>query len=188
MINIPVTLFEQRRLSSTPWNQLPLVEGCFVAGGALRNLFLGRPQDTDIDLFVSSKETYEKQRKALEDAGFEFARGNSKFVELKRAGLKVQVIGFEFYPTIEAVLQSFDFTICQFGLSPDKQAIIATEAAVVDAARQRLVMVSAKYPVATMKRFWKYMRVGFQPCNETYKTFLEMSRRADVNLEVMYID
>lgn len=171
-----------------PWQSLPLVDKTFVAGGAVRNLFLGKPQDTDTDVFCSSNEAFDAQRSALADAGFELSRGNNKFAEYKRTGLKVQVIGFAFFSTIEEVLDSFDFTICQFGISDDKQSIVATDAAIVDAARGRLVMATVKYPVATMRRFWKYMKAGFQPCNETYKTFLEMARGADVNLSVQYID
>ena len=188
IVSIPVSTFEDRANFAKPWEQIPQLDGLYVAGGSCRKLFLGQFQDSDVDVFATSKEVLESCREKLEASGFVLKWGNDTVVELHRATTKVQLIGIAFYPTVEALLESFDFTICQFTLSADRTQLIATPAALIDAARKRLVLNSVTYAVATMKRLWKYKSQGFEPCNGTYKKFCELVKANDVNITTNYID
>lgn len=186
LITIPKAMLEARSIYN-PAASLQLVPGAFVAGGCVRRMFCGFPQDSDVDLFFKSEDQLKAQKLLLEVAGFAESRGTIKMSEYKRGKFTVQLIGFQFYETIESVLDSFDFTICQFGLKDG--GIVATPAAAIDAARRRLVAHKVTYPTATVLRLHKYLNQGFACCSGTVKQILESVRaNPDLSLEVKYID
>jgi len=85
IVSIPVSTFEYRANFAKPWEQIPQLDGLYVAGGACRKLFLGQFQDSDVDVFATSKEVLETCREKLEASGFVFKWGNDTVIELHRA-------------------------------------------------------------------------------------------------------
>lgn len=186
LISIPLPMLEARSIYN-PTTGLQLAPDTFIAGGCVRRMFCGMAQDSDIDLFFKNETALNLQKEMLESAGFVESRGSAKMNEYKRGKLTVQLIGFTYYESIDAVLDSFDFTICQFGIKDG--GIVATQAAVIDAARRRLVAHKVTYPTATVMRLHKYLNQGFQCCSGTVKQILEAVRaNPDLSLEVKYID
>lgn len=187
MIEVPVSLYESRVLAHNfPWSRIEQAENTFIAGGAVRDFVMNR-KATDVDIFCANRAAFEAQKSILWDTGYVGSRGNKDFTEFKRGDRIVQVIGFRWFQTIEEVIDSFDFTVSQFGLKDGK--IVATEQALVDAMAMRLVVHKVTYPVSTLRRLNKYIQKGFVACNGTYKQLVEGCRLAEeVNLNVEYVD
>ena len=85
---------------------------------------------------------------------------------------KVQLIhGGFFHNSAEALLASFDFTICQ--LATDGHTTLIGNSTLYDISQRKLVMSTVRYPVATLKRMMKYSRYGYNICNGEATKFLQ---------------
>lgn len=83
---------------------------------------------------------------------------------------KIQLIHFKFYANAAEVIDSFDFTLCQFAF--DGETLTYADFALFDAARKRLVIHKITYPVSTMRRLLKYQQQGFYACTGCLTTIL----------------
>ena len=77
--------------------------------------------------------------------------------------IDVQCIRFAFYADADAVINSFDFTICQFAF--DGATLTHGEYALWDLGRKRLAVHQITFPVSSMRRVLKYATQGFKACN-----------------------
>ena len=78
----------------------------------------------------------------------------------------------EFYrENANALLDSFDFTICQ--LLSDGQKVLAGNSTLYDISKKKLVVNTITFPVASMKRIVKYGRRGYDICNGEATKFLQ---------------
>lgn len=148
---------------------------CWIAGGFIRRWFNNLKQDSDIDLFFKDKETYDavcKHLTALTLSPAVETLNNTRFKILVEKGweIEVQCIKIAFYKDVDAVLDSFDFTICQFAF--DGKNIIATELAVIDSGRKRLVPHKITYGVSSLRRIIKYTKQGYYMCGGAATEFL----------------
>ena len=76
--------------------------------------------------------------------------------------VRVQGIHFRYYESVEAVIDSFDFTICQFGF--DGIALHAGEYSLWDLARKKLALHKLSFGVSTVRRLLKYQTQGYTAC------------------------
>lgn len=150
--------------------KIPPIEpscGCFIAGGAIRRWFTGGEKLSDIDVFGPSKSHTDEFIK-------EFGLNAVQTDDTKNAttyavaGVKLQVIK-HYHPTIEALLESFDFNVCQFGWSDD--GIFATQKAVIGVLRGHLSVatIHKDFAVDSLRRAFKYNAKGFTPCGGTIR-------------------
>jgi hypothetical protein len=79
--------------------------------------------------------------------------------------LKVQLVKFEFYANPEAVIDSFDFTICQCLWNGKR--IITGKDTLTHIALKQLHPHKLRYPVTFMRRFHKYESRGYHMFNDT---------------------
>jgi hypothetical protein len=98
--------------------------------------------------------------------------------------IKIQLITPRFYSSIFDLIDSFDFTVCQFAVSSDSPLIIYTRLlSVSDALNSALRINALEYPVATLKRTSKYIRYGFTPSPRLFDEIAlaidELFRRAE---------
>ena len=148
--------------------------GPWIAGGAVRNTIAGNPLDSDWDFFFAN----EQQAKDFEDE----LSGNlvkqtdkastfmlpAKIPEgMEGEGvvlpqMDIQAIKFQFYPSADAVIESFDYTISQFSF--DGTDIYVSPFALWDLARKRLVPTKITFAAASVRRMLKYAKQGYTLC------------------------
>jgi len=101
----------------------------------------------------------------------------------------VQCIRFSFYQSAEAVIDSFDYTICM--LAFDGATLTLGDFTLWDLGRKRLAIHKITYPVATMRRMLKYASQGFTACKGCLATILtETANQPELRqqLNIEYVD
>lgn len=170
----------------------PGVTGPWIAGGALRRTLLDEPLASDVDYFFRD----EAQKKAFNDAILE--KGGWLISEKEHAatyGVKVdhdtvivQAVTLAYYASLEDVLDSFDFTITQFGW--DGKDLVCGQFALWDLSRKRLALHKLTFGVSTVRRLIKYTRQGFTACSGVLASILEetVANPQTIAREVTYVD
>lgn len=177
----------------------PTPTGPWIAGGAVRRMITdGVLGDGDIDYFFQHQNQFGefcnmiRTNKTLTIMEEKVNENNIQFtltVPLSVAIIKVQAINFAYFLTVEELLDSFDFTVCQFAYDGDK--LYCGDMALWDLARKRIVVNNIRFPIATLRHMLKYSRQGFFACSGTLTEFLrktvEMGPQA-YNDKYKYID
>ena len=169
--------------------------GPWLAGGALRRTLAGRPLDSDFDYFFRDAEQLATFAQGLEARGLKKVRETEHHVQYKGhlAGamrdVDVQLIRFRYYDTPCAVIDSFDYTICQFAF--DGLSVTCGDYSLWDLGRRRLVINRITYPVSTMRRLLKYTKQGFTACGGCLARILtETAQSPELlgQLDIQYVD
>jgi hypothetical protein len=167
--------------------------GPWLAGGALRRTLTNQKLETDFDFFFRDKVQLEKFAAELERKGLTKRRETQHHVHYsgKVAGAtrEVQLIRFKYYENAIDVINSFDFTICQFAF--DGTTLTAGDHAFWDLGRKRLAINKITYPVSTMRRVLKYAKQGYYACNGALAAILRETARStelQQQLNISYID
>lgn len=169
----------------------PAAGGPWIAGGAIRRTLLDDPLSSDVDYFFRDEE----QRKAFDAAMLEKGWKISESPHATTYGIKVdhntaivQAISIGYYPTLADVLDSFDFTITQFGW--DGTDLVCGPFSLWDLARKRLALHRLTYGVSTVRRLIKYTRQGFTACSGVLASILEetVANPQTISREVTYVD
>lgn len=153
--------------------------GPWLAGGAIRRTLLRQPLASDFDFFFASEGQFnlfcDKVKKA---GGWQVAKnehntmfrlpsvapapiGEDEFSAYKPE-IEVQAITTRWYDSLEDVLDSFDFTLCQFGY--DGSRLVCGDYSLFDLGRKRLVPHKITFGTASMRRLLKYTNQGFTIC------------------------
>lgn len=164
-------------------DRLPCVSsvGPWLAGGAVRRTLLGTSlAESDYDFFFRTQQQYDDfcewmiDIHALKIAETPLQTTWTVFADEPASGqlpLKVQAIRVAFYESPEALLDTFDFTICQ--LVYDGTDLICGEYALWDLGRKLLVPHRVSFGVATLRRIIKYTKQGFYICGGGLGNILE---------------
>lgn len=170
----------------------------WLAGGAVRRIISGQKLDSDYDLFFTSLENLELFWAGIEkDKNIKITKEISSehnvtlildCKEYEIENLKLQLIKIEFYSSLEEVLRSFDYTLCQFGLDGNK--LVCGETSLWDLGRKRIVINTITYPVASLRRLLKYTSQGYYACQGCLVGLLSSVRDDPKSLDgtVKYID
>lgn len=81
-----------------------------------------------------------------------------------------QLITINYYSTVETLLDSFDYTICQF--ATDGENLYLGDTTLFDTVRKKLHINRITYSLATIRRLIKYSKQGFVACNGCLNTIL----------------
>lgn len=182
-----------------------LMDGVYLAGGALRCLLTNEPFDadsTDIDLFFRDGGVLEQVKKYLEKYTtyfkiFQCPEGKlASYVNLdgEEPKWKVQCISVDFYPNVESLIDSFDFTCTMFGtriLDDGTWELTTGESSMQDALDKRLVWNVITYPASSLRRLTKYVRKGYWMGEEQYQVFVNRVWEHDSNIQdakLVYVD
>lgn len=158
MINtIPLAEFPQGHLLTDfiTKEKITLSDHLWIAGGFVRKCLFGEQRWCDVDIFGPRFSTL---RSLLSNQGYalEYKKYN---VTYTKGNDVIQGINL-YYPTIQACLESFDFTICQFGF--DGTNIYTGPTTIRDYADRLLVINKITKPLSTLRRLKKYRQQGFQ--------------------------
>jgi hypothetical protein len=175
---------------------------CWIAGGFIRRWYYTLPQDSDIDLFFDSFETYELICEELTKISVnppvitEFNKSFAiKIGDLPSPGqvdpnkpwiLNVQAIHHNYYQSVEVLLDSFDFTMCQFAYNGID--ICITENGLIDSQRKRLVPHKITYGVSSLRRIIKYTKQDYYMCGGSASNFLTQITPENIRGDVISVD
>jgi hypothetical protein len=197
---------EQTDLGKTV-ERLPALtpQGPWLAGGALRRTLAGQSLDSDYDFFFASQEQFDEFCKQVKERGGWQISKNEHNTTLKMPSvapepigedeftpylpeIEVQAITTRWYASLEDVLDSFDFTICQFGY--DGETLVCGDYSLWDLGRKRLVPHRLTFAVASLRRLMKYARQGYTICSGGLADILNqvVTRPGIINAETQYID
>jgi len=158
---------------------------CWIGGGTPLNWYLGRPYDSDIDLFFRGQRVfdrlndklnshYEENHKSwiwtpnqkwsvseryITDNAVSYELVSHSGAEAVGRNYKVQLIKRQFYDYPEAVIDDFDITVCQ--IVTDGKRVWTGEHFARDVADRRLRF--HKLTPGSAKRLVKYWVYGYQP-------------------------
>ena len=153
----------------------PSTVGPWIAGGAVRRTIAQQPLESDVDFFFRDVEQKAAFCAALLEKGgwliSEKEHAGTYGIKHEHATVIVQAITMAYYPTLEAVLDSFDFTITQFGF--DGSDLVCGPFSLWDLARRRLALHKLTFGVSTVRRLIKYTRQGFTACGGVLASILE---------------
>lgn len=185
--------FEETTLAQVLCALPPLATtGPWVAGGSLRRTLLRQEPDSDFDFFFRDADQLDDFRKGVEAAGLLKVRETAHHVHYRGrlAGSierDVQLIRFAFYANPEAVIDSFDFTICQ--MAYDGEKLFLGEHTLWDLGRKRLAVHKITFPVSSLRRMLKYAKQGFTACNGCLAALLRASvDNPELRMDVAYVD
>jgi hypothetical protein len=169
--------------------------GPWLAGGALRRTLQGKEPESDFDFFFRDADQLAAFVQRLEALGMDKVRETVHHVHyrgrLGDSGIdrNVQCIRFAFYNSAAAVIDSFDYTICQFAFDGTK--LYLGDFALWDLGRKRLAIHKITFPVATMRRMLKYTSQGFMACRGCLAAILKAvpeNPELLAQLQIEYVD
>lgn len=167
--------------------------GPWLAGGALRRTLLQQEPESDFDFFFRDADQLNEFMSALKAKGLSLVRETEHHMHLRgtlegsEIPVDIQCIRFAFYTDARAVVDSFDFTICQFCF--DGTTLTTGEHSLWDLGRKRLALRRLTYPVSSMRRVLKYTKQGFNACAGCLASILrETAANPEFNLEIEYVD
>lgn len=184
----------------------PLREGGpWLAGGALRRTIMRTPLESDFDFFFASQEQFEAFVEGVKGRGGWLVSQNEHNATLRMPSvapkptgqdefsdyepeLLIQAIKTSWFASLEAVLDSFDFTLCQFGY--DGRRLVCGDYALWDVGRRRIVPHRITFATASMRRLLKYTNQGFTACAGSLSDFLQkvVTEPEVIRAETLYLD
>lgn len=166
----------------------PSADGPWMAGGAIRNLVTQQPHTTDFDYFFKNQEQLNQWRADVEKIGAIKVFETENSISYTYQNITLQAVKIQFYTSLEEVIDSFDFTICQFGY--DGSQFVIGNYSLCDTFRKRLVLHKLTYPVPTIRRLIKYTKQGYYACAGSMQSILEavVQNPTLMDSDVKYID
>jgi len=143
---------------------------CWIAGGAIRDYFMGIPIKTDHDIFFPNEIEYQKC------ATF-FKAKEAKVKWESDNGMKVVYNGRtfdlikKFFPSPQETINNFDFTVSMFAVDLDR--VYYGETSFIDLAKRQLMLNKIPFPASTLSRSFRYYKKGFSMCMEEMKKLCE---------------
>lgn len=140
--------------------RLPMQDGVWIAGGAVRRAAMGQPLGDDIDIFLRADvvDPFNKDMRA------KFPLIGSKCTDRRKAydisDLKADVVIGQAFPTATDVLADFDFRCCCF--ATDGRNLWLDPLALVDAQKKVLCINNPKKLSHSLHHAERYMRAGYR--------------------------
>ena len=159
-----------------------LDEFVWLAGGSLQTLVNKNTTVSDYDLFFKTPVVVENVKNKLLNNGFDviFECPLGELFSYKKDDVKIQLITKFYYPDIETMLATFDFQCTMWGY--DGKTLYTTRDAIKHSKNQTLSFNKITYPVATLKRIFKYVN------NKDYTIDNDQLVSLVVNINTMDID
>ncbi len=178
--------------------KLPLQAGSvYLAGGALQTLVNPSIKVNDYDLFFKDKTKAKFVKVLLEKVHkatkiFECPKGELTTYTVKCLDghtMKIQLITKFYYPSMENLINTFDFCTSMFAF--DGETLVTTRTAIHDTKKKLVTINVIGFPVATLNRMIKYVaRKKFHVTPDAMRDFVmivNLSRYDPDDME-LYID
>jgi len=136
---------------------------CWVAGGSVRDYFLGKPVNTDHDLFFPDERNYNLAKEYFTAKGCEVIWDSDNGMKLVYEGKKYDLVK-HFFKNPKETIDNFDFTVSMFAV--DINQVYHGETSFIDLAKRQLMFNKITYPASSLKRAFRYYDKGFRMCAE----------------------
>lgn len=143
---------------------------CWLAGGALRDYFMGIQIATDYDIFFPNETEYEKTKTFFKAKNAEIIWDSDNGTKVKYNNKKFDLVK-KFFDNPQATIDEFDFTVSM--LAVDNEKIYHGETTFIDLAKRQLMINKITYPASTMSRAFRYYKKGFSMCAGEMKKMVE---------------
>lgn len=159
-----------------------------IAGGSIRDSLIGQDYN-DIDIFGLTKEDLDLFVKLnlTNGHGYKLVYFNDNLRTYRKGKIKVQIIYRE-YEKLTDIIDTFDFTVCQFMYDGDK--VICNPSSIIDVYHKRIVInnIQPLFVLDTFRRVQKYIQKGYSICNGGIKDIMDKCREIskeeyDMNVE-----
>lgn len=150
-----------------PAIDVPVPVNGWIAGGAIRRWFAGKEDLSDVDVFFQNEQAFNDYIVLLAQKGAKPLASHPNAVTYEYQQVRVQCIRVKWYATLDELLDSFDFTVCQFAWNGTE--FFATPEATISVLRNHLGAhnISQNFAVDSLRRAFKYCKKGYHPCNGT---------------------
>lgn len=158
------------------YNEMILAElktagiNCWLAGGALRDYFMGKPVKTDYDIFFPNETEYEKAKKYFEYKDCEIYWESENGRKIKYDGRTYDLVK-KYFADPQATINEFDFTVSM--LAVDSERVYHGETTFIDLSKRQLMINKITYPASTLSRAFRYYKKGFTMCLGEMKKLFE---------------
>ena len=134
---------------------------CWLAGGALRDYFMGVEIKTDYDIFFPDEINYNKAKDffSKNDATTIWESGNG--MKVKYGKRKYDLIK-KYFADPQTTIDAFDFTVSMFAVDTEK--IYHGNTSFIDLAKRQLMINKLPYPASSLSRAFRYYEKGFKMC------------------------
>jgi len=107
--------------------------------------------------------------------GYKLVYFNDNLRTYRKGKIKVQIIYRE-YEKLTDIIDSFDFTVCQFMYDGEK--VICNPSALLDVYHKRIVInhLDPLFVFDSLRRVQKYIQKGYTICNGGIKDILDKTR------------
>lgn len=143
---------------------------CWLAGGSLRDYFIGISIQTDYDLFFPNEAEYTKAKKFFNTKDSEIIWESDNGMKIKYNG-RIYDLVKKFFPDPMTTINAFDFTCCMIAI--DNKKVYHGETTFIDLAKRQLIFNKITYPASTLKRAFKYYKKGFTMCLGEMKELID---------------
>lgn len=142
------------------------IEGTWIAGGAIRQWFVGNEKSSDIDFFAQDEDKFDLLIKHLESLCGKHIAEKEHAISFLYRGQLVQAIKFNFR-NVQLMFDEFDFNVCQFAWDGTK--VYSTLFAITSVMRGHLGVskINKGLAIDSLRRAFKYTEKGYKPCNGT---------------------
>lgn len=143
---------------------------CWLAGGALRDYFMGVPVQTDYDMFFPNEIEYKKALIHFKAKGCEIKWESENGCKIKYKDFTYDLVK-KFFADPQTTIKAFDFTVSMFAV--DNEKIYHGETTFIDLAKRQLIINKITYPASSMSRAFRYYKKGFTMCLGEMKKLFE---------------
>ena len=144
---------------------------CWLAGGALRDYFIGVPVTTDYDMFFPNEDEYKKAREYFEAKDCEVKWESDKGCKIKYKEKTYDLVKM-FFTNPQTTIDTFDFTVSM--LAVDNESIYCGETTFIDLAKRQLMINKITYPASSLSRAFRYYAKGFRMCQGEMKKLFDV--------------
>lgn len=143
--------------------EFKLDDGVWIYGGSIRDSIINTKFD-DIDVFGKNVDVLKSFVEKNLD-GYKQVFSNEALATYKNHEYKVQVINRHIFDNIHDLIDSADFTICQFAF--DGENVFCNPNALIDLFNRKLVVHKLKDDTIldSLRRMQKYIKKGYTICN-----------------------
>lgn len=143
---------------------------CWLAGGSLRDYFMGVPVKTDYDIFFPDLNNYNKASGYFKEKGCETIWESDNGMKVKYKGKKYDLVK-KFFADPSETINAFDFTASMIAI--DTERVYCGETTFIDLAKRQLMINKITYPASTLSRAFRYHKKGFSICLGEMKKIIE---------------
>lgn len=143
---------------------------CWLAGGALRDYFMGLPVKTDYDIFFPNEEEFNKAMAYFKEKKCEIKWESENGCKIKYQGRTYDLVKKYFDDPVKTI-EAFDFTVSMFAVDDEK--VYHGETTFIDLAKRQLMINKITYPASSLSRAFRYYKKGFSMCLGEMKKLFE---------------